>query len=158
TGGYVLSCPANLLPYLEQQALYAELFTTVTYSPSLLSTPSLVPDLLTPIPVFNCPGDPRGPLIQFTGKGYARSSICYGGVSGSKTDDAGANYYQGILQGTVNISTSNGLVSINATHPLVVGPYVRLTDVTDGTSNTLLLGEWVPLTPTAFSPLSSSPA
>src|ERR1700756_2559734 len=38
--GVVLSWLGNILPYLEQNAFYQEVSTTVTYQTSLLSTPS----------------------------------------------------------------------------------------------------------------------
>jgi prepilin-type N-terminal cleavage/methylation domain-containing protein/prepilin-type processing-associated H-X9-DG protein len=143
SSGIVLSWLANILPYLEQQALYQEVSTTVTYQSSLLSTPGSVPDLRTPIPVFNCPSVPNGPVIQFTkpARAYSRSSTCYGGVSGSRTDDAAGNYFTGIIQGSVKISGSNGLVSTIAGS---AGPFVQIAGITDGTSNTLLVGEWAP--------------
>src|SRR5262249_16627378 len=83
--------------------------------------------------------------MQFTkpARAYSRSSTCYAGVSGSRTDDAAGNYFTGIIQGSVKINSSNGLVSTAATIP-VSGSFVQIAGITDGTSNTLLVGEWAP--------------
>jgi prepilin-type N-terminal cleavage/methylation domain-containing protein len=142
--GIVRSWLANILPYVEQQALYQEVSTTVTYQPSLGAGPPATPNLLTPIPVFNCPADPRGPVLQYTNRPFERSSTCYGGTSGSRTDSVADNSGgAGVLQGSINISGSNGLVIVQSP-PSMTGTLVQLTGVTDGTSNTLLVGEWVP--------------
>ncbi|MBX9580123.1 MAG: DUF1559 domain-containing protein [Gemmataceae bacterium] len=115
-----LGWPARLLPYLEQQPLWDEVVRAYDadpdpYSPSF---PSHAPIRATPVPAFTCPLDPRGPT----------------GVPVGSTQTVAFLSYLGNL-GT-SCRKTDGVLYANSA--------VRLTDVADGTSQTLLLGERPP--------------
>jgi prepilin-type N-terminal cleavage/methylation domain-containing protein/prepilin-type processing-associated H-X9-DG protein len=112
-----------LLPYLEQQALYQALYQQVTSGnfPSGPDSP-----FATPVSVLACPSDsgiPSPPVVQdpTSGNYWAMTSYRPNG-SGLSFFDPGWN-----LDGVV-IPDPNGPVQITA--------------ITDGTSNTILFGEF----------------
>jgi prepilin-type processing-associated H-X9-DG protein len=63
--------------------------------------------------------------------------------SGSWTDAVKGDEFTGTLQGAVDMAP-NGMVYVKSPPFYVEGAFVSLANVTDGTSNTLLVGEWVP--------------
>jgi prepilin-type N-terminal cleavage/methylation domain-containing protein len=108
--------PARILPFIEQSALYAQLNVGIGNAPLLTSNSPLVPLLKTPIPIYMCPTDPGNPK-QFNNflRGYPKLNYPAPKPMVMWRDwerDAGDR----------NRST-------------------RLVDVTDGTSNTFLIGE-----------------
>jgi prepilin-type N-terminal cleavage/methylation domain-containing protein/prepilin-type processing-associated H-X9-DG protein len=107
----------RLLPEVEQGPLWE---VTVRAYRDRPTVPFFPPHLgmATPVPVFSCPADPRQATDHFTHLGL------HVAVSG----------YLGVL-GT-DYKATNGV--------LYRGSAVRLTDITDGTSNTLLAGERPP--------------
>jgi prepilin-type N-terminal cleavage/methylation domain-containing protein/prepilin-type processing-associated H-X9-DG protein len=111
-----MSWNARLLPFLEQEGLWK--LTTVAYAqqPFFLANPPHV-GLATLMPVYLCPSDGR--IQQIGGiKGLMRAYTSYLGVEG--TDQF----------------SEDGVLYLNST--------VRLTDISDGTSNTLMVGERPP--------------
>jgi prepilin-type N-terminal cleavage/methylation domain-containing protein/prepilin-type processing-associated H-X9-DG protein len=112
-----LGWQAWLLPYLEQQSLWA------TIAPAYRASPSpfygrIHTGLGTSIPLFICPAD---------GRLYA-TTTAYDSAYPALTD------YLGVA-GT-NYQTNDGILFAKSA--------VRIADVTDGTSNTLIVGERPP--------------
>ncbi len=108
---------ARLLPYIEQDALWRQSLEAYAERPF---TPFSLPHfgILTPIKLYSCPADDRQGRVHDTHQGYRVATSGYLGVGG--TDYKAAN---GVLYG---------------------GSKVRLTDIADGTSHTLLAGERPP--------------
>ena len=104
----------KILPYIEQEAMYNAAKT----DPQMYNTP---------VTVFICPSDPRGlegaSSLQFGVTKYAMTS--YLGVAGKNSADFPDN-------GSIGCWFSNGPRS------------VRLKEIIDGTSNTIIIGERPP--------------
>lgn len=105
------------LPFVEQQPLWNLTLTAYEEEPSY---PYQLPHygIMTPIKLFSCPADTRADNIHSTHNGLRVALTDYLGVSG-------LNYLAG-----------DGV--------LYWASRVRLTDITDGTSNTLMVGERPP--------------
>ena len=115
-----LSWEARLLPYLEQEALWRQVETAFRTDPDPATFYGHAPHavmLATPVKAFACPADDRVPgPRQRLSVNVAFTS--YLGVSGLDQ-----KHYTGVLYPESR---------------------VRLTDIADGTSNTLLVGERPP--------------
>jgi len=116
-----------LLPYMEQENLYRQfnLSGTFAINRQFLTDPST--DALnkvaqvTPMPAFQCPSDPRmagSPLTSYLGV-----------AGGGPTTGCPC----------VSTNTSNFILWTNGA--FFVNSVVKLTDISDGTSNTYLVGE-----------------
>jgi prepilin-type N-terminal cleavage/methylation domain-containing protein len=106
----------EILPYIEQENLAASMYTNPWYN-------GFFATFNTPVPTYLCPADPRDLYNIPSGNGAVTS---YLGVTGSDND--------------INIQVNgptNGIFNISS-------PGIRLTEITDGTSNTLMLGERPP--------------
>ncbi len=104
-----------LLPYVEQDPLWRTLLADYERSPSPFSPPPHI-GLSTVVRLFGCPADGRTFQSQFAPRDRLQVALTsYLGVEGSDLDSL-----DGVL-----FSDSN----------------VRFADITDGTSNTLLVGE-----------------
>ncbi|HCS54282.1 DUF1559 domain-containing protein [Rubinisphaera sp.] len=122
-----------ILPQLEQTALWDALSPNTTI---LSRSATMVPLTQTPIETFRCPSCPGGNLNEAliggsTDEPHALST--YKGVFGdlnTQFNYTGDNcaYYQGSC-----ISGGNGVFSPNSSE--------KFRDITDGTSNTLMIGE-----------------
>jgi prepilin-type processing-associated H-X9-DG protein len=111
-----MSWITRLLPHLEQQPLWQIAEQAYRQDPNPFDNPPHTP-LDTVLPVLNCPADGRV-LQPQTSRGYRAAFTCYLGVSGIDKDR-----HDGVL-----FSDSR----------------IRLGDVTDGTSHTLMAGERPP--------------
>ncbi|WP_406698147.1 DUF1559 domain-containing protein [Singulisphaera sp. Ch08] len=112
----------NLLPYIEQQPLY----NRWNFSDPLTNTEGTTANSATVLAAFLCPADiiPQNPVANST-RWYAIAS--YGGSGGSQSHPPASLSSDGIF---------------HATGPAAPGfNQVRIAEVTDGLSNTLLLGE-----------------
>ncbi len=108
----------DILPYIEENNLATQMYTSPWYN-GFFATYN------TPVKTYLCPSDPRNLFNVPSGNGAMTS---YLGVTGSDTD--------------VNVQfngPTNGIFNVSS-------PGIRLTDITDGTSNTLMLGERPPAT------------
>jgi prepilin-type N-terminal cleavage/methylation domain-containing protein/prepilin-type processing-associated H-X9-DG protein len=107
----------RLLPYIEQEGVWLRALAEYRVQPSPFR-PTAHMNLASPVSLFSCPSDPRGPGPHPT---LAHRTV-------------GVTSYLGVL-GTDHIKNDGVLFKASAT---------RLTDITDGASNTLLVGERPP--------------
>ena len=116
-----------LLPFIEQQALYDDIQAYLADGASYIV---YYPGNKTIMPVFMCPSDPANPKILTGGPGSTNQQ----GFHTNYTACAGSTSFNppsGVDGGT----KLNGI--------FYVFSKTRLTDITDGTSNTLLLSELI---------------
>jgi prepilin-type N-terminal cleavage/methylation domain-containing protein/prepilin-type processing-associated H-X9-DG protein len=166
---HVLDCwRFLLLPYLEQDNLFRQVCALEQPgslpSPVDPCPPGIDPKLWTPadrykfiwdssgryfgpfatvVPVFSCPSDPRT-LQTVQSGGFSTSLSAYLGVNGIdlwawSTTPTGPQDLRGILVPTNKYRGDLGMMDIPAS---MQG--TRLAEITDGTSNTLLVGERPP--------------
>jgi prepilin-type N-terminal cleavage/methylation domain-containing protein/prepilin-type processing-associated H-X9-DG protein len=116
--------PLDILPYVEQPGLYSAGRAAYQQDGNPFHNPPHT-DLNTVVPIFLCPSDGRGDSAQFAPRTQVFVAFTnYLGVSGQ------------------NQTTRDGV--------LFQGSRVRMTDVKDGTSNTLMIGERPPSTDFQF--------
>lgn len=133
--GWAVFC----LPYLEQPNLYAKLDAAMRLPSGLINT-TYQPERTQSLPIFRCPSSPKDPL---TYHGFAVSN--YAGVAGDvamNSESYGVNLtrdYQKLVN-TVTTSALHGTFALNSIR--------SFSDFTDGTSNTIIVGERVNPYPT----------
>jgi prepilin-type N-terminal cleavage/methylation domain-containing protein len=106
----------EILPYIEQNVLAQNMYTSPWFV-------GFFATFNTPVGTYLCPSDPRDLTMIPSGFGALTS---YVGVTGS-INDVNAQY-NGPTDGIFDVSS----------------PGIRLTDITDGSSNTLMVGERPP--------------
>jgi prepilin-type processing-associated H-X9-DG protein len=146
-----------LLPYMEQGDLYRKIPNLgVPYKDSIpdARAANLIPDKL---PYLRCPSDPDAPHLPLTNYAGNQGPQCWRGGCGP-ANDINQKYCNGTSDDPplpLNPPTVPGyLPSPNRGKTLeasevrgmfgTYGPEITFTMVTDGTSNTLLLGETLP--------------
>jgi len=142
-GGWGSSWMVFILPNIEQGALYSAWqftgssgYTNATNRALTATAPGLV------IPVFRCPSSPLPMFAQNTG-GTLPMQSNYVGISGAANGLITAPVYvesrYDSSAGATNCCSGGGPASGGGM--LFRGSKVKLTDATDGTSNTMLCGE-----------------
>ncbi|HVJ85732.1 MAG TPA: DUF1559 domain-containing protein [Caulifigura sp.] len=116
----------QLLPYFEQGPLYNKWDFADPIANETNGNTAVI------LPVLICPSETiiENPFTKPSGSRYALSS--YGGNGGTQSHPPSATAGDGIFAGTGPVIT---------TPPTVQHSVVKIRDVTDGTSNTLLVGE-----------------
>lgn len=112
-----MSWNTRLLPFLEQDALWNLAVAAFAKDPRFLNNPPHV-DLVTFVPLFACPSDPLNFQTRTLAGTFRVAFTDYLGVEGT------------------NQFSKDGLLYLDS--------QVRLTGISDGTSNTLMVGERPP--------------
>jgi prepilin-type processing-associated H-X9-DG protein len=115
-----LGWPAYILPWIEQQSIWLQIEQAFANDPDPLifwGFPAQAELMATPIKLYACPSDPRVPGPQMTG-GLVVTFTSYLGCEGT-------NQFQ-----------KDGLLYIDS--------QIRISEITDGTSNTIIVGERPP--------------
>lgn len=148
--GDVPNWKVKIFPFIEQDAMYQAIYNTSS-NPSMRSGAVLTLTRGKSFPTYHCPsttwpqfyGDAgtsataynyhsSGSFVQFGGNGQQIAS--YIGISGAYPDPAGRTEREtALVGGSGGVLTDNGM--------LLMGESVTLVAVTDGTSNTMLVGE-----------------
>jgi prepilin-type N-terminal cleavage/methylation domain-containing protein/prepilin-type processing-associated H-X9-DG protein len=116
--GLAISWMVMLLPFIDQTPLWQDTVAAFQADPNPRHNPPHI-GFATVLPVYVCPSDGRLRSPQLDSDGEQAAFTSYVGVSGSLTGS-----WNGVLTGGMG--------------------EVRLTDITDGTSNTLMVGERPP--------------
>jgi prepilin-type processing-associated H-X9-DG protein len=111
-----LSWQTRLLPFLDQEAVWDQTVQAYALDRNFSDNPPHV-GLATVLPMFTCPADGRTSEAQKT-RGYLVAFTSYLGVEGQSVDRTDGVFY--------------------------LDSHVRMSDITDGTSNTLMAGERPP--------------
>jgi prepilin-type N-terminal cleavage/methylation domain-containing protein/prepilin-type processing-associated H-X9-DG protein len=111
-----MSWLTEILPYVEQGSLWAQAMRAYSIDPNFNDDPPH--PLATVVPLYACPADARSYRVGLSKSGLRVAFTSYLGVEG------------------VNQVRKNGCLFLNSS--------IRLTDIGDGSSNTLLIGERPP--------------
>jgi prepilin-type N-terminal cleavage/methylation domain-containing protein/prepilin-type processing-associated H-X9-DG protein len=121
------TCLPRLYPYLEQDNLYRSITFNTTGPLFWYTNPTNVPAIETVLPLLLCPSDGRGGGL----------GPLYGPVLGG-TMSTRSNYL-----GIYGQTQADGLYGSNNKHAFGVNFGARITDITDGTSNTMVMAEYL---------------
>ncbi len=123
---YGWSWQALILPYIEQDTVYQMAQAAANAPNGWYPYAPVNPALSVKIEIYTCPSDERS-LVATDVDGYTIAFTSYLGVSGLSADEEPPD---------PDPSSRDGIFYLNS--------QVRLVDIADGTSNTLLVGERPP--------------
>lgn len=138
-GGWGQTYHAYILPFIEQQAVYdlCAPWSDSGYANTTRPTDRFTIMARTVIPAFKCPSDPQPStwsLNDVTERAVGNYSACVGGDL-SETDNADSAF-------AVDVRNANGmLLPYSFTSGTRRRECVRLAEVLDGTSNTVMVAE-----------------
>jgi len=121
-----------ILPNIEQGAIHSkwQFFSQSGYTNA--NNANLINNVT--IPVYRCPSSPLPDFFTSGGVGVRKMITTYTGIQGSVISTAAGGIINGTCcNGAGNLASTNGI--------LYGGSTVKLTTISDGTSNTLLVGE-----------------
>lgn len=131
---------ASILPLIEQAPLFNNLDVnkrTLSEALSSVTTDDARNGLFPPIAAYQCPSDTTGPRLQ---AGMVRNNFG-GGVSGTPTSwRPPTTNYVGMI-GLSQIRVPNDQTDRRPRGMFYSSSKVRMRDITDGTSNTIMAGE-----------------
>jgi prepilin-type N-terminal cleavage/methylation domain-containing protein len=119
-----------ILPFIEQGPLFSKWDFAGGHSGYVNANNCALVNNVT-IPVYRCPSSVL-PANANSWNGSVKMIVSYTGIAGSATASFGV-YSQGCCNGSGSLSSDNGILFGNS--------QIRLTDISDGTSNTWLVGE-----------------
>jgi prepilin-type N-terminal cleavage/methylation domain-containing protein/prepilin-type processing-associated H-X9-DG protein len=140
TGTYGASAFTMILPFLEQDNLYKQIDVTKA-ALSSVNMPPANPAYSNPLKVFLCPAAPGGAVADDYSAELANSFNNFG---------LAVNYPPGLAFGRTDYAPDAGMsadipgISIHAGASIICQPPdrpVRITDITDGSSNTMMVIE-----------------
>jgi prepilin-type N-terminal cleavage/methylation domain-containing protein len=143
-----------LLPYLEQNNLYQQYnFNLLSYT-TAAGPNTNTPVVSTPLKVFNCPSSPNnGRIYNFPVPANVLPGMPAGTYTGATSDYVGITGVRNWTQLVNPLPTETNLTDIGQRQGILRGttqdpsiaaqlaPQMGIADVTDGTSNTFMLGE-----------------
>ncbi len=132
-GGVDLGYTVYILPYVEQNALYSQVDFSSTQSPSGYNAADNIANVNEAlVPVYQCPSCS---VTEQQAGGVAGKALHYMAVMGPRGNNptTGQQYTEIDMNANQDGSSAQGMMYANS--------QIRLTDCTDGTANTLLVGE-----------------
>jgi prepilin-type N-terminal cleavage/methylation domain-containing protein len=138
----------NLLPFLELQSLYGEFKSKLGFEGKMTSgqgiaRATLAGTMATQLPVLQCPSDPSALIIstqQYQWENRSVALTSYKGVIGDTRMGSGSSIHQGTQPDCHNSIGCSGLFYRNDYQEPVT-----FKSITDGLSNTFMVGEDMPL-------------
>lgn len=126
------SCFVTMLPFLEQRPVYDTVNFSFTYkhAANVTVAGTVISTLLCPSDYAAAKTDPLSRFYPYAPAGMAQAHTSYAGSTGAwnvKVRVADANFAQ-------QVSNPNGLVFMYSA--------IRVAQITDGLSNTMVFGEW----------------
>jgi prepilin-type N-terminal cleavage/methylation domain-containing protein/prepilin-type processing-associated H-X9-DG protein len=138
-GGYGPGAFVLLLPYLEQDNLYRAIdVTRAALDP--VNTPPGNPAYSTPLKVYLCPSSPGSPTADYT----AELANSFNNFGVAYTPPAGLVFGRTDYAPDAGLSIDVPGININAAASILCQPPdgpVRITDILDGASNTMMIVE-----------------